>query len=202
MAAFYEELFKQNATLWNSMSESMGTLGKDGVSGLASFWRESGGKSMERFLTGGFPSRIGPACFHQEKMDGAVKNLGALNVAILEFTAYMMLPVEAAFKHAVKEVGSASTPEDWKAFGDHMMRHMEEGYQGLFTSKGYLDALDMLMVTAGEARHQVVGVGEDVLQAAGVPSLREMDALSKDLYQLKKRVGVLERETDSPPQPA
>ncbi|VFQ45681.1 poly(R)-hydroxyalkanoic acid synthase subunit PhaE [Desulfoluna butyratoxydans] len=194
MAAFYEELFKQNATLWNSMSESMGSLGNDGMTGFTSFWRESGGKAMERFLTGGFPGRIGPACFHQEKVDGAVKHLGALNAALLEFTAYMMLPVEAAFKHAVKEVGSANTPEDWKAFGEHMMRHMEEGYQGLFTSKGYLDALDMLMVTAGEARHRMMGVGEDLLQASGVPSLREMDALSRDVYQLKKRVGVLEKE--------
>jgi len=198
MAAFYEELFKQNATLWSGMSESMGSFGKDGISEMASFWRGSGEKSMERFLTGVFPSRIGPACFHQEKVDGAVKQLGALNVAVLEFTAYMMMPVEAAFKQAVKEVGSASTPEDWKAFGDHMMRHMEDGYQGLFTSKGYLEALDMLMVSAGDARHQMMGVGEDVLQAAGIPSLRETDAISKDLYQLRKRVGALEKGSESP----
>lgn len=193
MAAFYEELFKQNASLWNSMSDSIGNLGKEGFSGLASFWRESGGKSMERFLTGGFPSRIGPACFHQEKVDEAVKRMGTLNIAVLEFTAYMMMPVESAFKQAVKEVGSAKSPEDWKAFAENMMRHMEDGYKGLFTSKGYLDALDMLMVSAGEARNQVMGVGEDALTAAGVPSMREMDALSQDLYRLKKRVGALEK---------
>lgn len=194
MVAFYDELLKQNTSLWSSMTESMGNLGHGGMQGMSSFWREAGGKSMERMLKGGFPNRIGPACFHQEKLDDAVKQMGTLNMALLEFTSYMALPVEAAFKQAMKEMGSGSSPEEWKAFGERMMRHMETGYQGLFTSKGYIDALDMLMVAAGEARHQVMGVGDDVLTAAGVPTVKEMDALSKDLYLLTKRVSALEKE--------
>ena len=194
MTAFYEEWVKKNTSLWSNMSESMGSFGQGGISEMASFWRESGGKSLEWLLKGGLPSRVGPSCFHQEKMDDAVKQMGLLNVAMLEFSAYMMLPVEAAFKQSIKEVGDVSRPEAWSAFGENMMRHLEKGYEGLFTSKGYLDALDMLMVSAGDARHQMMDVGEDFLTVAGIPSLREMDALSQDLYGLKKRVAALEQK--------
>ncbi|BCS98533.1 hypothetical protein DSLASN_41650 [Desulfoluna limicola] len=199
MTAINDGVLREYTAMWRRLMESMGTGGQDGVSGMASFWRESSGKYMDRLFKGGFPAHIGPACMHQEKVDEALKQLGSLNMAALEFTAYMVLPAEAAFKQTVKEMGSGSSPEEWNAFGERMMRHMESGYQGLFTSKGYLNALDMLMASAGEARNQVMGVGEDLLTVAGVPAVREVDAISRDLYLLAKRVAALEKGADVAP---
>ena len=70
---------------------------------------------------------------------------------------------------------------------------MEEQYGKLYKTPSYLNSLDFFVRAAGESRASMLSINNDLYKQLGIASLEEMDDISFEIYQLKKKVSQLEK---------
>ena len=74
------------------------------------------------------------------------------------------------------------------------LKQLENHYMSMFKSTEYTNALGKVIEALSDfmsARQQIV---QDTFKAFGVPVEKDLDELYKDIYQLKKRIRLLEKE--------
>ncbi len=146
--------------------------------------------------------QLGLTRYYQERMREVLDKFNLFQAKMSEFTYSLFRPMEESFKvmrQKVEELTQGGKlPQNPKEYYQMWIKILEDYYLNWFRSSEYsrtmngtLDALEEFT----EAKRKFL---EGFLQALSVPSYTDLDDLSKEFYELKKRVKELAKKIDRP----
>jgi len=152
-------------------------------------------KELRQFF---YIPQLGLTRFYQERMNLLFDKLALLKTTSAEFFSLLNLPFEQTAKVMQQEVEKLAqqgkVPKQAREYYNLWVKILEGHFMTLFKSPEYNQALGEMFHQLSEfiiAKNEVV---QDILQLLPVPTHKEVDALYRDLHQLKKRVWELERQ--------
>jgi len=158
-------------------------------------WREIYEEEFRQYFQ---VPQLGLARYYQERMNRLADEANVLNAALSEFLYLLYLPMEKSVKvlqDKVEELArDGKTPDKAKDYYNLWVKILEGHYMNLFKSPEYLAAFREMLSQAENYANAKNEVLQDILQSMPIPTNRDMDNIYKDLYLLKKRVKVLEKE--------
>lgn len=203
---------KAGSDPWASLMEGMSYAGPwkafmEGMLDSASsgdFTRDMGMFSVEAFnrafetaTRNAMFKRVGPARNFQVKIDESMEKMSEFNVAGLEFFRYLSLPVISATRTMLQEMtrqgNKALTADGAKEIYSRWLAEMEVQYAALFKTPAYIKALDYFVQASSDSRAAMLSMYNDIYRQMGIASLEEMDGITLELYQLKKKVDAFEK---------
>lgn len=135
---------------------------------------------------------------YQAKFQQAIDKSNVFHVKFLEFLYFLYIPFEKSFKvvqdSLVSLADEGNLPDDAREYYKMWLSQLENHYMAMFKSSEYTSALAKVIDAMGDfvsARQQIV---QDTFKSFGVPVEKDLDELYKDIYTLKKRIRVLEKE--------
>lgn len=141
---------------------------------------------------------VGLSRQYQAKLQQVIDKSNVFQVKFLEFLYFLYIPFEKSFKVVQDSLASladqGSLPEDTKDYYKMWLKQLENHYMAMFKSSEYTTALGKVIEALSDfvsARQQIV---QDTFKAFGVPVEKDLDELYKDIYNLKKRIRLLEKE--------
>ena len=142
--------------------------------------------------------QLGLTRYYQERMNRLADQANILQAALSEFFYLLYLPMEKSMQVLQDQVEELSkegkVPEKAKEYYNLWVKILEGHYMNLFKSPEYLAAFREMLDQVENFANAKNEVLQDLLQSLPVPTNRDMDHIYKDLYLLKKRVRVLEKE--------
>lgn len=162
-------------------------------------WTDIYKKEFRQYLT---VPQLGLTRFYQEKLNQALDKYHLLQAAMAEFLHLLFVPVEKSFgvmQEKLAELAEAGNlPQESRHYYQMWVKVMEGHYMTLYQSENYtqtlartLDALNQFLA----ARQEVL---EDALKLLPVSTHRDMDELNREIYQLKRRLRLLEKKLTPP----
>lgn len=152
-------------------------------------------KEFSKFLS---VPPLGLSRQYQHKLQQVIDKSNVFQVKFMEFLYFLYIPFEKSFKVVQDSLASladqGSLPEDTKDYYKMWLKQLESHYMAMFKSSEYTNALGKVIDAMSDfvsARQQVA---QDTFKALGVPVEKDMDGLYKDIYLLKKRIRILEKE--------
>ena len=142
--------------------------------------------------------QLGLTRFYQEKLNLALDKHNRFMSQYAEFLHLISLPIEKSFIVLQQQLSDMAQegklPENSNDYYKLFIKLLEGHYMSLFKSPDYvaamsktLDALEDFV----EARNAIV---QDFSKSMAIPTQDELDELYKELYHLKKRIKILEKE--------
>ena len=163
--------------------------------GIFKAWREIYEEEFSQYLQ--IP-QLGLNRYYQERLNHLLDQSNVLNASLSEFLYILYLPMEKSMKVFQDKIEDLSKegniPDKAKDYYKLWVKILEGHYMNLFKSPEYLASLREMTSQAEDyitAKNEVL---QDILQSLPIPTNRDMDNIYKDLYLLKKRVKVLEKE--------
>ena len=161
-------------------------------------WRELYEKEVRPFFK---MPQLGLTRLYQERFNTAMDESNRFQSTATEFLHLLWLPFEKSFKVMQERIQilleEGKLPDNSKDLYQMWIKILEGHYMVLFKSAEYnallgrtLDAMNDF----SQARRQLL---EDALSTLPVATRKDMDELCKELYLLKKRIKVLEKENRS-----
>jgi len=158
-------------------------------------WTEIYEKEFRQFF---HIPQLGLTRFYQEKINATLDKHNRFQSQYAEFMHLIMLPVEKTYKVLQKQLSDMARegklPENSNDYYKLFIKILEGHFMSLFKSPDYvavmaktLDAFEDFV----EARNAIT---QDVLKAMAMPTQNELDELYKEMYLLKKRINLLEKE--------
>jgi len=156
-------------------------------------WLELYEKEIQPYLKA---PQLGLNRFYQERANQLIDRYNLYQAAMSELMHIIYVPLEKSVKvmqdkfEDLAREGQLS--ENFKDYYNMWIKILEGHYMTLFKSPEYLQSLSKTLTAVADyktAQHQML---TDLLQALPIPTHRDMDDLSKELYLLKKRVKELE----------
>jgi hypothetical protein len=158
-------------------------------------WTEIYEKEFRQFF---HIPQLGLTRFYQEKINATLDKHNRFQSQYAEFMHLIMLPVEKTYKVLQKQLSDMARegklPENSNDYYKLFIKILEGHFMSLFKSPDYvavmgktLDAFEDFV----EARNAIT---QDVLKAMAMPTQNELDELYKEMYQLKKRINLLEKK--------
>lgn len=142
--------------------------------------------------------QVGPGRLYQEKMNRFVDQFNLFQADMAEFLHLLYLPVDKSYKTMqakLTQMASEGKPlDDLQGYYKMWVNILEEHYMTLFKSSDYIDAMSRAFDSMGEFLMARQNILEDLLTMFSVPTPKDMDALYKEIYVLKKRIKALEKE--------
>jgi class III poly(R)-hydroxyalkanoic acid synthase PhaE subunit len=161
-------------------------------------WTDVYQKEFRQFLN--IP-QLGLAKFYQEKINQALDKHNLFQAAMVEFLHLLSIPVDKSFRMMQEKLAdltqAGQLPGDLKPYYQMWIKILEGHYMSLFQSDQYTETMARTINAFNEflaARNQVL---EDALKLLPVCTHRDMDELSREIYQLKKRIRILEKKLHS-----
>ncbi len=162
-------------------------------------WIDVYEKEFRKFLT---TPQLGLTRYYQERMREVLDKFNLFQAKMSEFTYSLFRPMEDSFKvmrERVEELTrGGKLPENPKEYYQMWIKILEDYYLNWFRSSEYArimnGTLDALEEFTGAKQKFLQGF----LQTLAVPSYTDLDDLSKDLYELKRRVKELAKKIDQP----
>lgn len=193
--SFFQKRWMESATNINNVFKShQGSTGFGG-SEFFDLFADIYQKEFSKFLS--IPP-LGLSRQYQTKLQQVIDKSNIFQVKFLEFLYFLYIPFEKSFQVVQDSVASladeGSLPEDAKEYYKMWVKQLENHYMALFKSSEYTNALSKVIDSMSDfvsARQQIV---QDSFKAFGVPVEKDMDELYKDIYSLKKRIRMLEKE--------
>jgi class III poly(R)-hydroxyalkanoic acid synthase PhaE subunit len=159
-------------------------------------WMEVYEREFRRFLN---MPQLGLTRFYQERTGEVLDKTNLFQAKVAEFLSLLFLPLEKSFKampERIEELTKCGKSCGTKDYYQIWIKTLEDYYVTLLKSpefvrvmNGILEALEELTTSRAEFQRAF-------LQAFSIPSYADLDDLSKEFYQLKKRVKELSREMD------
>lgn len=179
-------VIKNNADLYASQNPGLALLRA---------WVDVYENEFRKFLA---PPQLGLTRYYQERIREVLDKFNLFQAKMSEFTYSLFRPMEESFKALPQRVEELTRCGEFscnpKEYYQVWIRILEDYYSNWFRSSEYsqimnstLDALEELT----KARQKFL---ESFLQTLSVPSYTDFDDLSKELYELKKRVKELEKK--------
>ena len=158
-------------------------------------WTELYEKEFRKFFN--IP-QVGLTRFYQEKMIRSVDKFNIFQTAMAEFLRLLSLPMEKSFQVMQEKMAELAEkeklPEDSKVYYQMWIKTLEGHYMTLFQSPEYTRALNKTLDSLSEFSAAKKEILQDTIQhTLPVPTQKEMDELSKEIYLLKKRIKALEK---------
>jgi class III poly(R)-hydroxyalkanoic acid synthase PhaE subunit len=164
-------------------------------SDFLSRWTDIYKKEFQQFLN--IP-QLGLTRFYQEKMNQALDKYHLFQAALAEFLHLLFMPVEKSFRvmqeklAAMAEAGTL--PEDSKVYYQMWIKVMEGHYMTLFQSHQYTETMGRALDAFNQFLAARNAVLEDALKMLPVATHRDMDEITREIYELKKRIRSLEKK--------
>lgn len=135
---------------------------------------------------------------YQERVSAMVDKFNLFQADHAEFLRLLSLPFQKAAAMMQKEVADLAEkgelPEDSQVFYQMWVKILEGHFMTLFQTPEYVQALGKTLSSLSEFSRAKNAVLEDMFQGLPVARESEMDELSRELYELKRRVQKLERD--------
>jgi class III poly(R)-hydroxyalkanoic acid synthase PhaE subunit len=158
-------------------------------------WSDIYEKEFRQFYT--LP-QLGLTRVYQEKFNDALDKHNRFQAAFAEFMHVFLLPMEKSLSQLQEELArmaeEGSLPDDANAYYKMWIKNLEGRYMQLYQSPEYLRVMNNTLGTLVEFLSVRQAVTNDVLKAMAVPTQTDMDELYKEIYQLKKRIRMLEKQ--------
>lgn len=146
--------------------------------------------------------QLGLTRYYQEKMITLVDKFNLFQVNMFEFMYLLYSP----FWEVIKVMqGSLADMKDQNAMPKNLndyykiwIKMLEEKYMELFRSTEYIHVLSNALSAMNEFLSARQAILQDILKMSGIPGVKDMDELYKDIYTLKKRIAILEKQVESP----
>jgi len=116
-----------------------------------------------------------------------------------EFIYMLYLPVKKSLRAmaGVGGVGRQETPpEDFKEYYKGWLKILEGHYMTLFQSEEYIRTLVQALNALQEFTMAKNDLLAETMEALSLPSRRDLDAVYREMYELKKSVKELAKEVD------
>ncbi len=166
-------------------------------------WTDIYEKEFQQFFN--IP-QLGLTRFYQEKIGETLDKYNRFQSQYAEFMHLIFLPIEKSSKVLQEQLSNMAhegkLPENSNDYYKLYIKILEGHYMSLFKSPEYISSMAK---TLGALEDFIVArnsIAQDFLKTMAVPTQDELDELYKDLYHLKKRIKILEKEKHAPPSKA
>lgn len=158
-------------------------------------WAEIYKEEFQQFLQ---VPQLGLTRFYQEKAHRTLDKFVLLQNGMAEFVNILYLPMEQSVKILQEKVAElaekGALPENPKAYYTMWVKILEGHYMTLFKTPEYTQTLSRVLGVYEEYQATRDDLLQDVLKSLPVPTNRDMDALYKEIYELKKKIRALEKK--------
>ena len=142
--------------------------------------------------------QLGLTRTYQEKINRALDQYNIFQSTMAEFTRLIALPIARSFVVMQETLGDmaekGTIPDDSQKYYQLWIRILEGHYMTLFQSPEYIQTLAQTLKTLSDFSAARDAVLEDMLSSLPIPRRKEIDELERDVYELKKRVRMLEKQ--------
>ena len=142
--------------------------------------------------------QLGLTRFYQEKINQAMDNYHRFQTAFAEFMYLFYLPMEKSLKvlqdEMARKAEKGDLTEDYTTYYRQWIKILEGHYMTLFKSSEYVQAMGTTLDTLEEFLQTRNEVLQDMLKTLAIPAQNDLDDLYKEIYELKKRIRVLEKK--------
>ena len=146
--------------------------------------------------------QVGLTRFYQERAYDAVDKFARYQTAIAEFLSVLNAPVEKSLGAMEKQLAELAKegklPENFKDYYNMWIKTLEGHYMTLYKSPEYVECLGRTLNAVMEYKVAREKVLIDLLQVLPIPTNRDMDALYKEFYELKKKVNAMAKKLEQP----
>jgi polyhydroxyalkanoate synthase subunit PhaE len=146
-------------------------------------------KELQPFLK---MPQVGLTRIYQERANAAVDKFAQYQVATAEFLQMLKTPVEQSLgvmEEKLKDLAKdEKLPENFKDYYNMWIKVLEEHYMTLYKTPEYVECLGKTLNAVQDFKEAREKVMMDLLQFLPIPTNRDMNALYKELYELKKKV--------------
>ena len=142
--------------------------------------------------------QLGLTRFYQEKFNEVLDKHNRFQSQYAEFMHLIFLPVEKSFRVLQQQLSELARdgklPENSNDYYKLFIKILEGHYMTLFKSQDYVAAMGKTLDALEDFVAARNAIAQDLLKTMAVPTQDELDELYKELYQLKKRIMILEKE--------
>jgi len=135
----------------------------------------------------------------QECLNLATEKFNRFQDAMAEFSHMLYLPVKKSLR-AMRGVGGRGRqerpPEDFKEYYRGWLKVLEGHYMTLFQSAEFVRTLVHTLMALQEFSAAKDALMAEVMEALALPSRRDLDALYREMYGLKKSMKDLAKKLD------
>jgi hypothetical protein len=138
-------------------------------------------------------------CLTQERLNQATDKFNQFQAAMAEFIYMLFLPVKKSLR-AMRGVGGAGRqgkpPEDFKEYYKGWLKILEGHYMTLFQSAEYIRTLVHTLNALQDFTMAKDALMAEVMETLSLPSRRDLDALYREMYELKKSLKEMAKKID------
>lgn len=158
-------------------------------------WNETYQQEFSKYLN---VPQIGLSRLYQERGLKAVDKMNAFQLELSSFLHMLYMPIEKSLQTLQEEMTSmaesGTMDEDSKTYYNLWIKSMEGHYMELFKQDEYCEAMHRTLLSLNEYSEAKNEVMNDFFKQMNMPTMEDIDDLSKEIYQLKKRIRVLEKK--------
>ncbi len=135
----------------------------------------------------------------QESLSQATDKFNQFQAAMAEFISVLFLPVKKSLRAMAGVQGMGrqeKPPEDFKEYYKGWLKILEGHYMTLFQSAEYARTLVHTLSALQEFTMAKDALMAEALEALSLPSRRDLDALYRELYVLKKSLKEMAKKLD------
>lgn len=142
--------------------------------------------------------QVGLVRTYQERAYRAMDKYNIFQSTFAEFMRLLSLPIGKSFVMLQQKIGemfeSGQLPDDSKKYYQTWIKILEGHFMKLFQSPEYIQTLAKTLASLSEFSAAKDAVFEDLLKVLPIPNRSEIDELEKDIFELKKRMRLLEKQ--------
>jgi polyhydroxyalkanoate synthase subunit PhaE len=146
--------------------------------------------------------QLGLARGYQEKFNQAVDKYNIYHSTLAEFVRVLSLPLSHSVAVLQEKLGEMAEkgvlPDDSQKYYQIWIKILEGHYMKLFQSPEYNQILANTLNAISDFSASKDAVIQDMLSVLPIPIRKEIDDLERELFELKKRIRVLEKGHKSP----
>jgi class III poly(R)-hydroxyalkanoic acid synthase PhaE subunit len=134
---------------------------------------------------------------YQEHFNDMVDKFYQLQAVQSEFLGLLSLPFQKAISEMQEKLANMAEkglPEDANAYYQMWIKILERHFMTLFQSHEYIQSMSKTIVALSRFTKAKNLVIEDLTKGLPIARRSEMDALAKEVYELKKRIQKLEKK--------
>jgi hypothetical protein len=138
-------------------------------------------------------------CLTQERLNQATERFNRFQAAMAEFISLLYLPMKKSLR-AMAGVGGMGRqekpPEDFKEYYRGWLKILEGHYMTLFQSAEYARTLVHTLNALQDFTMAKDALMAEAMEALSLPSRRDLDALYREIYVLKKSMKEMAKKLD------
>ena len=158
-------------------------------------WTDIYEKEFRQFF---YIPQLGLTRFYQEKLNEALDKHTRFQTQFMEFMHLIYLPVEKSMKVLQQKLSELADegmlPESSNDYYKLFIKILEGHYMSLFKSPDYVTGMSKTLDALEDFVAARNSITQDFLKTMSMPTQEELDDVYKELYHLKKRLKILEKQ--------